>query len=322
MPTTHLAPAFAPRLPPCCRRPCAPPNGSESPPPIRRASQRKKIFARLEQMAISKLGTQMVDFDYMIEYVMGEWQDYNDVRTVQDSVALEEIFHQTDADGNGTLDLNEFRYLVVRRNPALDDETIMDMFDNGIQLASEQARIPPNPNPNPKPSPNPRHTSRRTPRHTSRRNPTSSPSRHPRPHRPAALASGQMGEEMEAITLEAFISVASEEDLVSLAESAYVHPAGALAPLRLRPPLRFQTSAATPTAAVAVAAVCTRGRLHSRPFALAAVCTRSCLHLPPFALAAVCSCSHLLLQPILSGGCAASLRRARQADARAGVDVQ
>jgi hypothetical protein len=69
------------------------------------------------------------------------------------------------------LDYNEFHGLVTRRSPGIEDEVVMNMFDNGIQLASEQ-----------------------------------------------------VGEEIDSITLEAFISVATEQDLVSLAESAYVHP--------------------------------------------------------------------------------------------------
>ena len=88
--------------------------------------------------------------------------------------------------------------------------------------------------------------------------PHPNPNHNPCPDLSATLASEQMGEEMEAITLEAFISVASEQDLVSLAESAYVHPAGTLAPLR--PDLHRDS----------IRRRCTRSRLHLHKFVRAA----------------------------------------------------
>ena len=96
------------------------------------------LACQVGEISVSQLGTQMVPFDELVEVVLSEWQDYNDVRMVQDSVALEDLFRETDDNGNGMLDYNEFHGLVTRRSPGIEDEVVMNMFDNGIQLASEQ----------------------------------------------------------------------------------------------------------------------------------------------------------------------------------------
>lgn len=87
---------------------------------------------------MSRLETKMVPFDDVVRCVMSAWQDYNDVRMVQDAVALEVVFNEADANGNSSLDFHEFKALITRRDPSVEVETIMGMFDHGLQLTSEQ----------------------------------------------------------------------------------------------------------------------------------------------------------------------------------------
>lgn len=88
--------------------------------------------------SVSRLETKMVPFDDVVRCVMSAWQDYNDVRMVQDAVALEVVFNEADANGNSSLDFHEFKALITRRDPSVEVETIMGMFDHGLQLTSEQ----------------------------------------------------------------------------------------------------------------------------------------------------------------------------------------
>ena len=51
---------------------------------------------------------------------------------------LEQLFDETDDNGNGLLDFNEFRTLVEATNPDVSMADVMDLYDHCIQLSSEE----------------------------------------------------------------------------------------------------------------------------------------------------------------------------------------